>query len=614
MRLSHSRVELFKRNPFEFKKQYIDKVTLIKDFDRADHPLIIGNALHKGIETSAQEAIQEYYFYYPIINDLHVNEAIKLEQLIPKVKDMIPDGEHEVQLLNEDFTGFIDLVAHNDDGTVDLYDFKYSNNVENYMDSAQLHLYKYFYERQFGKEVRNLYYIFVPKTWIRQKKDETIIQFRQRLKETLKPMQPKLIEIEYDASKVIEFLIDAKHAIEATEYPLLEHEFWKYSEWKKILEGADYMVLPSSNRRDISKPKRKVIWLYGQPFTGKTTFANQFPTPLMLNTDGNIEYVDAPYISIKDIVKTEGRRTTRKLAWNLFKETITELEKNDNDFETIIVDLTEDTYEFARLFIYDREGLSHESDDSFRAWDMVTNEFLNTFRRLMNLDYENIIIISHEDSSKDITKRSGENITAIKPNIREKVATKLAGMVDIVGRVVAEPDGTRLLSFKSDEVVFGGGRLPIDVDVIELDVDEFEDMYAQIEFAAPKKSSKRKAKKEKPVKEPEEIEEVEDVEDEVDLDEVTVDDIEDMGVDELKEFLTKEGIEFASRARKATLLKLAYSAFEDDSDDDEEVDEEELQEEEETTTRSRRRRVEADEVEEEPEEDEAPRRRRRKRR
>lgn len=614
MRLSHSRVELFKRNPFEFKKQYIDKVTLIKDFDRADHPLIIGNALHKGIETSAQEAIQEYYFYYPIINDLHVNEAIKLEQLIPKVKDMIPDGEHEVQLLNEDFTGFIDLVAHNDDGTVDLYDFKYSNNVENYMDSAQLHLYKYFYERQFGKEVRNLYYIFVPKTWIRQKKDETIIQFRQRLKKTLKPMQPKLIEIEYDASKVIEFLIDAKHAIEATEYPLLEHEFWKYSEWKKILEGADYMVLPSSNRRDISKPKRKVIWLYGQPFTGKTTFANQFPTPLMLNTDGNIEYVDAPYISIKDVVKTEGRRTTRKLAWNLFKETITELEKNDNDFETIIVDLTEDTYEFARLFIYDREGLSHESDDSFRAWDMVTNEFLNTFRRLMNLDYENIIIISHEDSSKDITKRSGENITAIKPNIREKVATKLAGMVDIVGRVVAEPDGTRLLSFKSDEVVFGGGRLPIDVDVIELDVDEFEDMYAQIEFAAPKKSSKRKAKKEESVEEPEEIEEVE-------VKKLSPEDLEDMKVTELKDFLDDEGVEYPSRAKKDDLLDILEDHLfgsEDDSDDVEEVDEEEPQEEEETTTRSRRRRVEADEVEEEveeePEEDEAPRRRRRKRR
>ena len=32
-------------------------------------------------------------------------------------------------------------------------------------------------------------------------------------------------------------------------------------------------------------------------------------------------------------------------------------------------------------------------------------------------------------------------------------------MVDIVARVVVEEDGSRTLNFKSDEVVFGGGRL-----------------------------------------------------------------------------------------------------------------------------------------------------------
>ena len=32
-------------------------------------------------------------------------------------------------------------------------------------------------------------------------------------------------------------------------------------------------------------------------------------------------------------------------------------------------------------------------------------------------------------------------------------------MVDIVARVVVEDDGTRTLNFKSNEVVFGGGRL-----------------------------------------------------------------------------------------------------------------------------------------------------------
>ena len=107
--------------------------------------------------------------------------------------------------------------------------------------------------------------------------------------------------------------------------------------------------------------------------------------------------------------------------------------------------------------MYSQMGITHESDDSFRAWDKVRTEFLSTMRKLTNLPY-NIILISHEDSSKDITKRSGDKITSIRPNINEKVANKLAGMVDIVARFLVV-DGDYRISFKSDEVVFGGGRI-----------------------------------------------------------------------------------------------------------------------------------------------------------
>ena len=129
--------------------------------------------------------------------------------------------------------------------------------------------------------------------------------------------------------------------------------------------------------------------------------------------------------------------------------------------------------------MYKQMGISHESDDSFRAWDKVRTEFLSTFRRLLNLPY-NIILISHEDMSKDITKRSGDKITAIKPNIQDKIANKIAGMVDIVCRVVVEDDG-RYLSFKSDAVVFGGGRITgHGKTTIPLTWDAIEDFYAQV--------------------------------------------------------------------------------------------------------------------------------------
>lgn len=267
------------------------------------------------------------------------------------------------------------------------------------------------------------------------------------------------------------------------------------------------MLLPKNERRNIQKIEKKVIWMYGSPFSGKTTFANKFPDPLMLNTDGNIKFVDAPYIAIRDKVEANGRLAPKRtFAWAMFKEVIEELEKKDNDFKTIIVDLLEDCYEHCRLYMYDQMNITHESDDSFRAWDKVMTEFLSTLKKLMNLDYENIILISHEDTSKDITKKGGDKITAIKPNLREKVANKVAGMVDIVARVIADGD-VRTLSFKTNEVIFGGGRLTVSTNEIPLDYDAFLEVYEEAnknavaelsgEKPAASASTERKGRKKK---------------------------------------------------------------------------------------------------------------------
>ena len=57
----------------------------------------------------------------------------------------------------------------------------------------------------------------------------------------------------------------------------------------------------------------------------------------------------------------------------------------------------------------------------------------------MNLDYENIVLISHEDTSKDITKKSGDKITAIKPNIADKVHIEIPCMSNQVQKLYNLP-------------------------------------------------------------------------------------------------------------------------------------------------------------------------------
>lgn len=459
--------------------RYIYGITTIPPAE-PDNALIMGQTVHTGIEKSLEEAIKEYSFSYPIITDEHINEIIKFETVIPLARAAIPPGgAFEVEIADSDFHGFIDYLVPVGNGYFDLYDFKYSNNVSGYKQSNQLHLYKYFWERNNpGKKIRNMYFLFIPKVSIRQKKTETLLDFRQRLKEELAVAEVKTVQIGFNPEKVIEFLFGIKAIKEEKDFPQNKSYLCRFCEYQENCEkGWNYfMKLPENKRRNIEAVEKRVLWIYGVPFCGKTTFANSFPDPLMLNTDGNIKFVDAPYIRIKDEIKVEGRMTKRTLAWDVFKDTISELEKKDNSFKTIVVDLLEDLYEHCRLYMYQQMGITHESDDSFRAWDKVRGEFLNTLKRLMNLDYENIILISHEDTSKDITKKGGDKITAIKPNLQDKVANKVAGMVDVVARIVADGD-TRTFSFKSNEVIFGGGRLKVNAKDIPLDVNALFAVY-----------------------------------------------------------------------------------------------------------------------------------------
>ncbi|MCD8090518.1 MAG: AAA family ATPase [Clostridiales bacterium] len=499
--------------------RYIDGVKTIPPTE-ANNALILGTAIHTGIEKSLEETIKEYCFSFPIITDEHINEIIKFQKVIPLARESIPEnGKFEVEIATEDFHGFIDYLVpachmskddplnqyRRDVDVYDIYDFKYSNNVQSYMDSDQLHLYKYFLERMNPNiRIRYLFLVFIPKVQIKQKNTETIIDFRRRLEQELENVNIRTICVEFDYHKVIEFLLDIKKVTETTDFPKQKSYLCRFCEFQDYCEkGWNYMKLPENKRRKTDTVDKRVMWIYGVPFCGKTTFANNFPEPLMLNTDGNAKPsmgIDSPVIFIKDEIRVEGRQTKRILAWEIFKDAIAELEKKDNDFKTIVVDLLEDLYEHCRLYMYQQMGISHESDDGFRAWDKVRGEFLNTLKRLINLDYENIILISHEDTSKDITKKGGDKITAIKPNLQDKVANKVAGMVDIVARIVAD-DEVRTFNFKSNEMIFGGGRLKTNVKSIPLDVNALFEVYDKTAKSAGNKKPEQKVDKAEKIEE-----------------------------------------------------------------------------------------------------------------
>lgn len=105
-----STTECFENCPARFDFRYRQNIEVLPTDDPAN-PLILGTAIHRGMEKDMETAIQEYKDSYPIITDAHINEIIKLEYWIPKMKELLPEGFHEVNFKNDVYEGTADLIV-----------------------------------------------------------------------------------------------------------------------------------------------------------------------------------------------------------------------------------------------------------------------------------------------------------------------------------------------------------------------------------------------------------------------------------------------------------------------------------------------------------------------
>ncbi len=252
MMFSYSRVDCFAQCPMRYKFRYVDGLKTLPDQDPSN-ALYLGVALHLGLETgSVEEAIENYKSNYYIITDAHINEIIKLEYVIPKALQILPPGECEIEISTSDFIGYIDRLCptYVDDKGIqhwDLYDYKYTTNGDRYKNAKQLHIYKYYYELTHpGNVIDNLNYLIIKKVNIRQKKTETIQQFRQRLREVLEATEPIVTDISYNKDIITDFHHCCQHLKFVNEFPKNETRLCDWCSYKEFCKSdglVDYMII-----------------------------------------------------------------------------------------------------------------------------------------------------------------------------------------------------------------------------------------------------------------------------------------------------------------------------------------------------------------------------------
>ena len=246
MRFSYSNISTFGNCPFKWFLNYREKLKTIPETN-ADNALWLGLALHKGIETgSVDEALNEYKSHFNILENEHINWMIQLEYQIPRVLEILPPGgEHEVELRTDDFIGFADYVTGDT-----IWDFKFSNNVDNYLTSPQLSIYKHYLKKVRPElDIKHLKYVFVPKVSIRQKfkakPPETIYEFRERLLQELACTQIQVVEVEYDENSITDFEKCCKFIGDCTQFPKNKTKLCGWCDFREYCESdgeIDWMI------------------------------------------------------------------------------------------------------------------------------------------------------------------------------------------------------------------------------------------------------------------------------------------------------------------------------------------------------------------------------------
>ena len=165
--------------------------------------------------------------------------------------------------------------------------------------------------------------------------------------------------------------------------------------------------------------KRIKMVLYGEPGVGKSVFACKAPKPFFICSDGNYAWLEDFGADPDAYVEVS--------SWDEAKKAFA---KDYSEYETIVVDLTEDLFKWCEKEYCTRNKIEHLSDLGYgKGYDATRNEFFIEMCKLISLD-KNIIFLMHGLSITVKDRRGVEHTKYIPSNrLPDKVIDMIEGRV-----------------------------------------------------------------------------------------------------------------------------------------------------------------------------------------
>jgi hypothetical protein len=199
---------------------------------------------------------------------------------------------------------------------------------------------------------------------------------------------------------------------------------------------ASEFVLPGAKRSAKATLNGTMIWIYGEPKIGKTTFAAGLGETWFIATEKGHDFIEV-------------REPTTISSWQQFRKFVEWLHvtrpttfSDGKKIEWIAIDVVDRLFQMCNdevcksLSIEDPGELAHG-----KAWGRLRTEFGKVMTALRNLPY-GLICISHE-RSKEITIRSMK-ISRFEPSTGAGAAAWLQGASDIICRAFAKEEAEKV--------------------------------------------------------------------------------------------------------------------------------------------------------------------------
>lgn len=202
------------------------------------------------------------------------------------------------------------------------------------------------------------------------------------------------------------------------------------------------------NGADIKRSQKAKIIIYSKPGDGKTTVAGLIPgKTLVLSVDGT-EQVLQGYSNV-DVARINADDPEKSM-----REFYVFAKMNIDKYDNIFID---NLTHYQKLWLLKRGENTKSGMPELKDYALLDNHLLGLVESFNGLD-ANVIITTWE-TTRQITHDDGQQYNQFAPDIRDKIANHIMGVVHVVARLVRKSDGSRGFILEGNQSIFAKNHL-----------------------------------------------------------------------------------------------------------------------------------------------------------